>query len=632
MNKKIKKIMVPFILMLIFNLGSYYFMMGENFGEGFSPHVGLLVISGLLFGPYGAIGSVLGNALCDLLRGYSLGLTVTSEIVGLGVSLLAYKLWHEPIKSRRLVTKPQLNNTSNIILFLGIVIVCSLLFALINKKLFYLMYPETITINMQIGIRYFVNFINSGFIFGIIGIWISKRIDFVHVPKKTKRKLNKKLYQGIGIILSISTLTILITDYYFNISETILVIEAILLTSLIFLYTTKPITVKISEITFKSIPEKIMNIFLLATLFIVIVGIIISLDPIFIKAIDKFLPIDSYEVKLSIMILIDIILIIFFIPSIAVLKYVEHEVIHPITSFSKIEKFVKKGDKIESKSLIDIYSNYLNKEDEIGMLARSYTDLINYTNEYIENIHEIESEKERIKAELNIAEKIQKSNLPTHSIENEDYTVYGFSKPAKEVGGDFYDHYPIDNDNVAIIIGDASGKGIPAALLSTITQSIIRQLLKTETDPSKVLYMLNNQLCENNTECMFITLWLGIYNNKTKIITFSNAGHNTPLIIEDGQFRVLKVDSGIALGILDDYEFLTEKIDISKGIIVYTDGITDARNSDNEFYGEQRVIDFLNNHTFENKVITNLLQDIDRFTGTEEQFDDMTLVLLDRHK
>lgn len=632
MNKKIKKIMVPFILMLIFNLGSYYFMMGENFGEGFSPHVGLLVISGLLFGPYGAIGSVLGNALCDLLRGYSLGLTVTSEIVGLGVSLLAYKLWHEPIKSRRLVTKPQLNNTSNIILFLGIVIVCSLLFALINKKLFYLMYPETITINMQIGIRYFVNFINSGFIFGIIGIWISKRIDFVHVPKKTKRKLNKKLYQGIGIILSISTLTILITDYYFNISETILVIEAILLTSLIFLYTTKPITVKISEITFKSIPEKIMNIFLLATLFIVIVGIIISLDPIFIKVIDELLPIDSYEVKLSIMILIDIILIIFFIPSIAVLKYVEHEVIHPITSFSKIEKFVKKGDKIESKSLIDIYSNYLNKEDEIGMLARSYTDLINYTNEYIENIHEIESEKERIKAELNIAEKIQKSNLPTHSIENEDYTVYGFSKPAKEVGGDFYDHYPIDNDNVAIIIGDASGKGIPAALLSTITQSIIRQLLKTETDPSKILYMLNNQLCENNTECMFITLWLGIYNNKTKIITFSNAGHNTPLIIEDGQFRVLKVDSGIALGILDDYEFLTEKIDISKGIIVYTDGITDARNSDNEFYGEQRVIDFLNNHTFENKVITNLLQDIDRFTGTEEQFDDMTLVLLDRHK
>lgn len=173
--------------MLIFNLGSYYFMMGENFGEGFSPHVGLLAISGLLFGPYGAIGAVLGNTLCDLIRGYNLGFTATSEIVSLGVSLLAYKLWYEPIKSRPRVNKPRLNNTSNILLFFGIVITCSLLFALINKKLFYLMHPETISFNMQIGIRYFVNFINSGFLFGIIGILISRRIDFVHVPKKSKK-------------------------------------------------------------------------------------------------------------------------------------------------------------------------------------------------------------------------------------------------------------------------------------------------------------------------------------------------------------------------------------------------------------------------------------------------------------
>ena len=617
--------------MLIFNLGSYYFMMGKNFGEGFSPHVGLLVISGLLFGPYGAIGSVLGNALCDLFRGYHLGLVVISEIVTFGVSFLAYKLWYQPIKARPQVIKPRLNNTSNVLLFLGIVIICSLLFSLINKKLFYLFYPETMTINMQIGIRYFVNFFNSGFIFGIIGILISKKIDFVHVPKKSERKLNKKLYQRIGIILAISTLIILITDYYFTLNETVMGVEVILLSSLMFLYASKPITAEISEIKFRSIPESIMNIFLLTTLVIVICGAVISSDHILITNIDKGLSLDFNEVKLSIMIFIDIVLVIFFIPSIAVLKYVELKVIYPITSFSKIEKFVKKGNKIESEGLIDIYSNYLNENDEIGMLARSYTDLINYTNEYIENIHEIESEKERIKAELDIAEKIQKSNLPTHSIENEDYTVYGFSKPAKEVGGDFYDHYPIDDDNVAIIIGDASGKGVPAALLSTITQSIVRQLLKTENDPSKVLYMLNNQLCENNTESMFVTLWLGIYNNKTKIITFSNAGHNPPLIMEDGQFRALEVDSGIVLGVMDDFEFITEKINISRRIIVYTDGITDAKDSNDEFYGEERVIEFLNTHAFENKVITNLLADIDRFTGTEEQFDDMTLVLLDRH-
>ena len=227
----------------------------------------------------------------------------------------------------------------------------------------------------------------------------------------------------------------------------------------------------------------------------------------------------------------DIFFIIFFIPSILVLRYIENNVINPIVSFSEIEKFIKKGDRIESDGLINVYSEYINENDEIGMLARSYTSLINYTNEYVENIHEIEGEKQRIKAELNIAEKIQKSNLPTERIKNENYCVFGFSQPAKEVGGDFYDYYELDEDNVAVVIGDASGKGIPAAILSTITQSIIKQLLKTERDPSKVLYVLNNQLCEHNSESMFITLWLGIYNTKTKILTFSNAGHNSPLIM-----------------------------------------------------------------------------------------------------
>ena len=265
------------------------------------------------------------------------------------------------------------------------------------------------------------------------------------------------------------------------------------------------------------------------------------------------------------------------------------------------------------------------------MLARSYTSLINYTNEYIENIHQIEGEKQKIEAELRIAEKIQKSNLPTERISNENYCIFGFSQPAKEVGGDFYDYYELDDDNVAVVIGDASGKGIPAAILSTIAQSIIKQLLKTERDPSKVMYLLNNQLCENNSESMFITLWLGVYNTKTKMLTFSNAGHNTPVIMKDGKFKSIEVDTGIALGIWEDYEFIKEEIPICNKMILYTDGITDAMNSDEEFYGENKLIDFLNNHNSENKIVTKLLEDINKFTGSEEQFDDMTLVILNKH-
>ena len=631
MRKNLKKILVPFILMVSINLATYYFAIGKNFAEGYSPHLGIIFISGLLFGPYGALGSVLGNALCDLIRGYGITITIISELMSFAISVLAYKLWYEKFRIRKIITKPNLNDTTQMIIFMGIILVCGAIFSLIAKKLFFFYRPETRPISLLIGIRYFMNFVNSAFIFGIIGMLFSKHIDFIDVPKKSNRKFNAKLYKIIGILLVASTLIITITDYYFNPNNLIIIVEIIILMGLLLFYITKPITVEVQEVHYNRIPERIMKIFLITTLFILIVGYAIASDQVLAYVLNLYLPIDIDEVIIFVFLIMDIIFIIFFIPSILILRYIENYVINPIISFSEIEKFIKKGDRIESDGLVNVYSKYIDETDEIGMMARSYTSLINYTNEYIENIHQIEGEKQRIKAELNIAEKIQKSNLPTESIENEKYHIFGYSQPAKEVGGDFYDYYELDEDNVAIVIGDASGKGIPAAILSTITQSIIKQLLKTERDPSKVLYMLNNQLCENNSESMFITLWLGIYNNKTNILTFSNAGHNFPLLMEDEKFNVLEVNKGIVLGIMEEFEFVKETIDMPKKIIVYTDGITDEKNSNGEFYGEDKLINFLNKHKSENNIITELLKDISEFTSHEEQFDDMTIVIFDKH-
>lgn len=631
MNKNLKKILVPFLLMIIINLGTFYFAISKNFAEGYSPHLGILFISGLLFGPYGALGAVLGNTLCDFIRGYSVGLTITSEVISLFIATLAYKLWYEKFKSRKIITIPKLNGTSEMIVFIGIILLCAAIYSLINKKLFYIFQPETIQISFLVGVRYFINFVNTAFIFGIIGILLSKYIDFIHVPEKYEEKLNEKTYKILGALLVITTLFVGATDFYLGSNVGIMIVEILIIMALLVLYLTKPINREITRIPYNRIPEKIMNIFLVTSLIILVIGYIVASDEVLITALDLYLPINIDEIMILVFLMMDILFIIYFIPSILVLKYIENNVIDPIVSFSGIEKFIKKGDRIESDGLVKVYSEYINEDDEIGMLARSYTSLINYTNEYIENIHKIEGEKHRIEAELSIAEKIQKSNLPTGSIEKENYSIFGFSQPAKEVGGDFYDYYELDDDNVAIVIGDASGKGIPAAILSTVAQSIIKQLLKSEKDPSKVLYLLNNQICENNSELMFVTLWLGIYNNKTNILTFSNAGHEAPLIMEDGKFKPLKVSPGIVLGVMEDFEFVKEETEMSKGIIVYTDGITDAKNPNDEFYGEDKLIDFLNSHPFENKIIDKLLKDIDEFTGSNDQFDDMTIVLLDRH-
>ena len=300
-----------------------------------------------------------------------------------------------------------------------------------------------------------------------------------------------------------------------------------------------------------------------------------------------------------------------------------------VVSSSEIESFiVGENEKIEAEGLLNVYSRYVNENSEIGTLARSYTHLINSNNHYIENIRRIEGEQKRIEAELDIATKIQAENLPTEVIETDDFTVNGYSKPAKEVGGDFFDYYILDDNHLAVVIGDVSGKGVPAAILAMISQVMIKQLLTHNPDPAKVLYLLNNQLCENNSEAMFVTLWLGIYNKSTNKLIFSNAGHNPPLIKENGKFKFANIDSGIVIGIMEDFDYVTEEMTLTDELVLYTDGITDANNIDDEMYGEDGILNFLNGFESDDDPIGPLLNDIRGFTGDAEQFDDMTLLNL----
>ena len=628
MFDKFKKIFIPFILIIVFNLGIYYLTIGRNFGGGYSPHVGILLISGLLLGPYGVLGAVVGNFLCDLIRGYIFSVSCISAIVGFVISYLSYKLWYNGFNDKIKVIKPNLNSTSHFILFVIIIFICGAIYSIIHAKLFYLFYSNLLLSNLKIELHYFVNFINSSFIFGIIGIWLSKHFDFYHSPKKSEKGRNPKLYFILGILLVVCIILTLIFDILFGLTNEIIIVELIMLMGLLFAYITKPFTSDIENINSISISESIMDRFLIISLILIFFSILISYDSILIRIVNTYSWLDLQDVAISILLLTDLILLIFLIPSIHVLRYSEKKLIKPITNFSKIENFVKENQKIESEGLLNIYSMYTDNDDEIGVLARSYSDLININNNYIENIQKIEGEKERIKAELDIATKIQQSNLPLEPIENEKFIVDGYSKPAKEVGGDFFDYYELDDGKLAIVIGDASGKGVPAALLATITQVIIKLSLKHENDPSKILFSLNNQLCENNSEVMFITLWLGIYDKTTCNLTFANAGHNPPLVKHGDKFEFLNVDEGIVLGIMDDFEFKKEEFVLNQGIVAYTDGITDANNASEDMYGEDGLINFFNNNGIANDPIVPLLDDINKFVDGEEQFDDMTIVYL----
>lgn len=326
------------------------------------------------------------------------------------------------------------------------------------------------------------------------------------------------------------------------------------------------------------------------------------------------------------MVFLDLVIILIYIPLLFVLKYNENNVINPVMSFSKIKDYVGKNKKIESEKVLDLYSNYIDQEDEIGILSRSYTDLINMNNDYIENLKTLEGEKQRTNAELNIAHNIQSAVLPKELKNDKLIFVDGFSKPARQVGGDFYDFYDLDEENIVIIIGDASGKGVPASIFTLVTQVSIKLLIENNHNPSEVFSYLNNFICEHNSEMMFITMFLGVFNKKSHILTYVNAGHNPPLIKKDGRYQFMDLDSEIVMGIMEDYEYSSYTVRVDEELLLYTDGITDAQNKNKELYGEERLMSILNDK--EGDVIKNVVEDIEEYSIDEEQFDDMTLLLL----
>ena len=621
MKIKIRNLLISFISIILINI-IFSPTIFWDFGM-ISGHVGLLYVLGLLLGPYGTLGAVIANILIDFYNGFSVVEIIPSAVFTFGISYLSYKLWYSGFRTNK-ITKPRLDNIYHLLLFLSTLSLCGFIYSTVHANLFNILIGEGKLYDAFFYI-YFFNFINIAFIFGILSIGISKKIDFIYTPKKSEKPVNRKLYRLLFYSLIIS-ISVLFLSLFITSSTTIIVVELIIFLVLLFGYLTKPFEYEIESSDDNTIIEKIIQNFLIITLFIAILGVFISF--LSYGYIINLQNVNVYFALIPGFIITDLVLIIFFIPSIFILRYIENKVIHPISSFSGIKAFIKENEKIEAEGLVNIYSKYIRENNEIGTLARAYTDLINHNNNYIESIHEIESEKKRVETELNVATKIQESSLPTKSIETDEFMVNGYCKAAKGVGGDFLDYYMLDDDHLAVVIGDASGKGVPAALLAMTTQVIIKQILNHSNNPSEILFSLNNQLCENNSESMFLTLWLGIYNKTNNKLIFSNAGHNPPLIKENGKFKYLDIDSGLVLGIIGDFDYINEEVTVTEEMILYTDGITDANNNKNEMFSENRLLKFFNEFKSDDDPIDPLLDTIHNFTEDENQFDDMTLLHL----
>jgi serine phosphatase RsbU (regulator of sigma subunit) len=242
----------------------------------------------------------------------------------------------------------------------------------------------------------------------------------------------------------------------------------------------------------------------------------------------------------------------------------------------------------------------------------------------------------RIDAELAFAKAIQHSALPSvfpPFPTRKEFDIWATMDTAKEVGGDFYDFYFVNKDTLAFLIADVSGKGIPAAMFMMNAKAVLKSYAESGLDVNKVFTLTNEKLCEGNDAGMFVTAWMGFLNTETGEVTFANAGHNPPLVRHaDGSFEYLKVRAGFVLAGMEGVKYRKNELQLAPGdvIYLYTDGVTEATNINDELYGEDRLLALLNaNKEASMKELCKLVkEDVFVFAGEAPQFDDITMLAL----
>ena len=273
-------------------------------------------------------------------------------------------------------------------------------------------------------------------------------------------------------------------------------------------------------------------------------------------------------------------------------------------------------------------------KDEIQDLAESITRMEDDIVSYIDRIQSITAEKERIGAELNVATQIQADMLPRifpPFPDRHDFDIYATMDPAKEVGGDFYDFFLIDEDHLCLVMADVSGKGVPAALFMVIAKTLIKNHAMRGESPSEILYNVNNQLCEGNEAEMFVTVWLGIIDLTTGKGVAVNAGHEHPTVCRaNGQYELVVYRHAPAVATMEGIRFREHEFELKPGdrLYVYTDGVPEATDAKEELFGTERMLDALNRDPAADPqtLLRNVQQAIDAFVGDAPQFDDITML------
>ena len=318
-------------------------------------------------------------------------------------------------------------------------------------------------------------------------------------------------------------------------------------------------------------------------------------------------------------------------------RHMKKTLVQPINAIAQAAQgYVQSKKNGEHK--MDCFSSLnIRTGDEVENLSLVMADMERDLSEFEENLTRITAEKERIGAELSLATRIQSDMLPNifpAFPERTEFDVYASMDPAKEVGGDFYDFFLIDDDHLCLVLADVSGKGVPAALFMMASKIILANHAMLGKSPAEILNSTNAAICSNNREEMFVTVWLGILEISTGKLTAANAGHEYPVIRHaGGAFELLKDKHGIVIGGMDGTQYNEYELQMEPGakLFLYTDGVPEATDSAGEMFGTERMLEALNQEpdAGPETILGNVRKAVDGFVKEAEQFDDLTMLCME---
>ncbi len=318
--------------------------------------------------------------------------------------------------------------------------------------------------------------------------------------------------------------------------------------------------------------------------------------------------------------------------------YLRRLIITPIVDITRSSNgFVKLMEENARPEELVFKDVEVRSNDEIRMLVDDFKRMAEGVRDYMINLRSVTAEKERIGAELNVATQIQADMLPRifpPYPNRKEFDLYAMMDPAKEVGGDFYDFFLVDDDHLALVMADVSGKGVPAALFMVIAKTLIKNRTMMDcSSPAAILGDVNDQLCEGNDAELFVTVWLAVIEISTGKGVAANAGHEHPALRHaDGSFELVVYRHSPAVATMEGMVFREHEFELLPGdtVFVYTDGVTEATDAHDKLFGDERTLVALNENpgAEPKEIIENVMNGINNFVGNEEQFDDITMLCL----